>query len=144
MGTVVTRGRIRVFSRQKSRGISLMEILVTITIITALSAVLASAIFDRYKDARKATTKLEVDKIKEAAWLYRQDNQDEPCPSVEQLITERKLSESQNRQDPWGQPFSIVCDGDNILVASSGPDKKTGTEDDISTAFRGNAKKTKH
>ena len=34
-------------------------------------------------------------------------------------------------EDPWGQPYNIICDGDDITVTSPGPDKKEGTEDDI-------------
>ena len=33
--------------------------------------------------------------------------------------------------DPWDEPYTIICDGDDVGVISSGPDKQSGTEDDI-------------
>jgi general secretion pathway protein G len=53
------------------------------------------------------------------------------CATVEQLKAEKDLDSAFNLKDPWGNPFKVSCDADEITCTSAGPDKKEGTEDDI-------------
>ena len=53
------------------------------------------------------------------------------CPTVSQLVQEKILDKGTNSNDPWGQPYVISCDGDDITVSSAGPDKQKGNADDI-------------
>jgi len=43
----------------------------------------------------------------------------------------KPLLEKEDLIDPWGEPFGYERDGYRYVLWSSGPDKKTGTEDDF-------------
>ena len=46
-------------------------------------------------------------------------------------MQEKHLDPGQSTNDSWGQPFVIQCTDDDVVVTSSGPDKKKGTKDDV-------------
>ncbi len=61
-------------------------------------------------------------------WRYENDN---ACPTPRRMKREKWLSPGSQLNDPWGSPFQIVCEGDETIVLSLGPDKLPGTMDDI-------------
>ena len=69
----------------------------------------------------------------EAAIAHWQSDTDSPCPaSLEQLFREKYITKSP--KDPWGQEFLYHCpgtSGEAFDIASKGPDKIAGTDDDI-------------
>jgi hypothetical protein len=68
--------------------------------------------------------------IHDAAVSFREDNPN-GCPTITQLVHEKKLGSEAATDDPWGQRYRIECDADSIRVISPGADKKRGTGDDI-------------
>jgi general secretion pathway protein G len=50
---------------------------------------------------------------------------------VSQLVQEKHLDPGQSNNDPWGQAYALQCTDDEVIVTSSGPDKKKGSKDDI-------------
>ena len=43
-------------------------------------------------------------------------------------VAAQGLSSEGGGQDPWGNPYEISCSGDDIQVASNGPDRQAGTD----------------
>lgn len=62
-----------------------------------------------------------------AIWMAN----DERCPTTEDLIKIKFVNEKVQTNDPWGQPYKIVCTEKEPVVTSAGPDGKLGTADDI-------------
>jgi hypothetical protein len=56
------------------------------------------------------------------------------CPTVTQLMTERRLERSSATDDPWGGRFRIICSEIAVRVRSAGMDGVFQTEDDIELA----------
>lgn len=113
---------------------TLIEILVVITILTGLTAVLAVNVFDNLKKAKLGQAELEIGKIAGQAQLWVEEPTNNGCPTVSQLITDKALPSQQNTADPWGTPYVIACPaGEQVVVTSAGPDKKTGSEDDLAS-----------
>lgn len=60
------------------------------------------------------------------------------CPTVQQVLDlTREPGKSSLRAetagiDPWGTPYQVECDHDQVRVFSMGPDQRVGTADDIS------------
>jgi hypothetical protein len=88
-------------------------------------------ILPKYREAQVKTATTDARNIRQVATQFLALNSDTDCPTVQSLIAARELDSAGNTQDPWGQPYTISCDGDDISVSSAGPDKQDGTEDDI-------------
>lgn len=69
--------------------------------------------------------------VRSAVELYVAQRPNGPCPTMADLTRERILSASTRTDDPWGEPFRIVCNGEHIDVGSTGPDLTPGTDDDV-------------
>ncbi len=117
--------------RHLARGYSLLEILVVIAIIALLSSVIGVAVWGHLVKARIETTRQSALKVRQTVVLYRMDRGGE-CPTVDELKKAELIDSAAKSNDAWDQPFLVTC-GENgeVHVASAGPDKKHGTEDDI-------------
>ena len=69
-------------------------------------------------------------RIKRAVEAWQQDN-GEGCPTISQLIHEKRLDDSARTDDPWGERYRVRCSGSEITVFSPGEDGKVNTDDDI-------------
>ncbi len=116
--------------RIEQRGMTLIEIMVVIIIMAMIATGVSVAVMRQSIEAKKRTAKTDVMGFGTAAMLYVIQNSGE-CPDTGQLIEGGYLNPKTRTRDPWNQEFSISCDGDEIDVISSGPDKLPGTEDDI-------------
>jgi prepilin-type N-terminal cleavage/methylation domain-containing protein len=118
--------------RAWSRGLSLIEILVVLAIIAMVSGVIAITVIGHLEKARKETTRQSAHALRTIASTYRMDRAGEDCPTMDVLVAANVIDEASKKSDAWDQPFVIQCDDrGGIRVASGGPDKKLGTEDDI-------------
>jgi len=125
---VKSRLRIRYV---KSRGYTLVEILVVLAIIGLIAGVTALALFKFVPEARIKTTRESAQVIRRAASLYRMDHGSE-CPSLPVLVQSQMIDEASKTTDAWDTPISVECDDrGHITVVSAGPDKKMNTPDDI-------------
>jgi len=70
--------------------------------------------------------------VKQSGELYLNltDGPEGACPSVDDLVRAKQL-EPQRTLDPWGAPYRIHCEGDELRVVSAGPDGVEGTADDL-------------
>jgi hypothetical protein len=99
------------------------------TACVALAVVAALAWWEETKDAFRDGPESAV--ICEAAERYAARHGE--CPSVATLISARRL-DADYTSDPWGGAYEIECSGSRVIVRSAGPDRRVGTEDDISSA----------
>ncbi len=127
--------------RCPSRGMMLIEVLVTIAIITLISSAVGLAAYYYYESSKNKTAHQSADAIRQGVRVARLED-GEDCPSVEAMIGRGVLDEKSARRDPWGNPWTVACDDGRVRVSSGGKDKKLGTEDDIVEPPLGEPEKT--
>ncbi len=123
--------RLRQLRRAKSRGLTLVELVIVITIIGVLTAAISIGVMAAKKKADVGTTNTACNSIRSATILWKNSHPGDDCPTVEQLKSEGLLERGFSAKDPWGNQFKVTCDVDDINCATNGPDRKEGTEDDI-------------
>lgn len=129
--------------RVKSRGFTLIELMVVVVIIGLLAAVVVPRVVGRGEEAKIAAARLQIKEIEAALDLYRLDNGF--YPTTEQglkALVERPTTEPIPRNwreggymkkvplDPWGNPFVYRCPGDHgeYDLFSMGADGREGGE----------------
>ncbi len=117
--------------RAAARGMTLVELIIVITIIGVMTAAIAIGVMGAAKKANMGAAKTACDTVRQATIQWKALHSGEDCPTVEQLKAEKDLDTGFSVKDPWGSPFKLSCDSDEITCTSSGPDKKDGTGDDI-------------
>jgi prepilin-type N-terminal cleavage/methylation domain-containing protein len=121
----------RLARKRIARGVTLIEVLIVIAIMSLLSAAAAFAVISIWKDAQKSTAKLDAQLWRQQVGAWRMTHPSEECPTVVRLRADKISDKQSNTLDPWGTQYSIVCEDDDVTVISAGPDKKIGTPDDI-------------
>jgi general secretion pathway protein G len=117
--------------RLRREGMTLIEIMIVVVIMGMIAAAAGLAIMDakRQADLRLAATDVKnlVSVVEAYQITYRGT-----CPTLAQLEESRLLRRGSNTEDPWGHPYEMVCDSDDVNVRSAGPDGERGSADDIS------------
>lgn len=121
---------VRRLRRALSRGVTLIEILIVLAIIGMIAGGVAVYAVPKFKESQVKQAKISAQSLQTIADGWRADNGND-CPTPKRLQAEKQMSAGSSLNDPWGAPWTILCDGDNTTVISSGPDKKDGTADDI-------------
>ena len=64
-------------------------------------------------------------------------NEAKPLPDVRTFPKwiERKRPSGGDEKDPWGTPYFLVTASQGLSIVSAGPDRRRGTEDDISASM---------
>ncbi|MEG0821805.1 MAG: type II secretion system major pseudopilin GspG [Burkholderiaceae bacterium] len=129
----------------RSRGFTLIEIMVVITILGILAALIVPRVVGRTDDARIAAAKQDIASVMQALKLYRLDNSRYPTteqglqalitkPTIEPLPSNWKsggyLERHSVPKDPWGHPYQYLSPGTQgeIDVFSLGADGQPGGE----------------
>ncbi len=117
--------------RAARRGVTLFEVLIVLAIMAMIAGGVGFALLPRLQEARIEKAQTDTRNIRQVAMQYVALKGGD-CPSVEGLIAAKELEAAEGGRDPWGQLYEISCETEDVTVASSGPDKQAGTEDDIS------------
>jgi general secretion pathway protein G len=120
-------------ARRRTRGMTLVEIMVVVAIIGMIMGSVAVGALGAFEKAKVKNTKVIIHTVQEALVHYATDNTD-GCPkSLDELVTQKYLTHKV--VDDWGQPLIFQCPGqhntDSADIVSKGKDKTEGTADDI-------------
>lgn len=130
--------RLRQCSRR--RAFTLIEIMVVVLIIGALAALVGPSVMRQYEKSKISNTRTQIVLLSNAVKDYYLDVSEYP-QSLDDLLKNpgaKKwngpyLEKEKLPLDPWNEPFDYTYDKDKkqIRIFSKGPDKTTGTDDDI-------------
>jgi general secretion pathway protein G len=126
------RHRRRKF-RSTELGMTLIEIMVVLAIISLILGGVGVMAFNRFKDAQLDEAKNQVTQIHQLVEQYMLTKR--KCPKNLQEIKAAGIA-SKVSKDPWGSDYEIHCEqgsAEAIEVKSGGPDGQLGTDDDISS-----------
>ena len=127
----------------RSRGFTLIEVMVVVVILGILAAVVVPRIMDRPDEARIVKAKQDIRVLESALNLYKLDNYRYPTTDqgLEALVQRPSTPPEPSRwkeggyidrlpQDPWGQPYQYLNPGQRgpIDIYSLGADGQTGGE----------------
>ncbi len=113
------------------RGVTLVEVMIVVLIISMVAGGAAVFALPRYREAQIKSAETWARTIRAAVQNWQSSSNEISCPTVSQLVQEKHLDSGTSTVDPWGQAFTLTCTEDEVFVLSNGPDKKKGTKDDI-------------
>jgi general secretion pathway protein G len=122
---------VKAMSRGASRGLTLVELVIVITIIGVLTAAISVGVMSAKKRADIGTTGTACNTARGATVMWKNAHPGDECPTIEQLKQEKFLGSDFALKDPWGNPLKLACDTDEVTCTTAGPDRKEGTDDDI-------------
>jgi general secretion pathway protein G len=125
----------------KSRGFTLIEVLVVVAILAILAAIVVPRIMDRPDEAKRVAAKADVNAIVATLKLYRLDNGGYPTtdqglvalvqkPATNPVPPNWKPYLDRLPKDPWGGDYQYLNPGvkGEIDVFSLGADRARGGE----------------
>lgn len=128
-------------AQNTNRAFTLVEMLLVITIIGILAALVVPKMMGRSEQARQAAARADLSSIKTALDAFEIDNGYYPRNLADLF---QQPGDAKNwhgpyldkvPQDPWGNNYLYTCPGrhnaNSYDLASTGPDSKEGTDDDI-------------
>jgi general secretion pathway protein G len=140
-------------SVQKSRGFTLIELMVVVLILGVLAAIIVPNVIGSADVAKAGAAKQDVAALMQALKLYRLDNGRYPSsdqglgalsakPTTEPIPNNYKTGGYIERlpKDPWGNPYIFANPGvhGEIDVMSYGADGKPGGEGTAADVHNGN------
>jgi general secretion pathway protein G len=129
--------------RGRSRGFTLIELMVVVVILGILATIMMPKILDRPEQARRMKAKVQIRNLQSALAFFKTDTGRFPTTSegLEALVSDPGL-EGWKRGgyieggrvplDPWGSPYIYICPGmhDDYDLESYGKDGEDGGADD--------------
>jgi len=101
---------------------------VVITLIALLSTAVGVSVMDHLRRSMVQVAGIDAATVRQAARAFELN--EGRCPTMEELLRSAALDDEARTVDPWDTPFRLEC-GDGPRVASAGPDREFGTEDDV-------------
>lgn len=96
--------------KQKTRGFTLIEVMVVVVILSILAAIIVPKVMDRPDTARLVKVQSDIRALESALNLYKLDNFDYPTTEegLEALVPKYVARLS---NDPWGNPYLYLSPG---------------------------------
>lgn len=115
----------------RHRGMTLIEIMIVVAIISLVLGGVSLMAFNQYKEAQISTAKKDAVQVQQAIELYMTQKRGK-CPKTLQDLKASGVA-AKVTTDPWGNDYEFKCPGEktSVDVISGGPDGEIGTEDDI-------------
>ena len=123
-------GAIRRPTAAASRGMTLIEIMIVVAIISLIMGGVGLVAFQRFQAAQLDTARnnaLQQQQLVEQYMIQKRGK----CPKSWQDPVKANIG-TKVLKHPWGNEFILKCEGGKVEVSSAGPDGEPGTEDDIS------------
>lgn len=122
----------RLARRHRSRGLTLIEILVVLSIVALITGGIALVVMRHLETARIDTTRTSARALREAVTMWRMRDASSECPTIETLVRMQLVDSASKTTDAWDKPFAIECsEQGDVTITSAGPDRKLGSPDDI-------------
>ena len=123
--------------RRRSRGMTLIEIMVVITILGLIAAAVGVAVIPQLNQARIDRARLDIKNIQNALKLYytKKGNYPDTATGLKGLVDMQALE--QLPRDPWNNEYVYMNEGGKPVIISYGADGTAGGEGndaDISSA----------
>ncbi len=140
---MVTRRHAGSIPFSRSRGFTLIEVMVVVVILAILATMVVPRIMDRPDDARITKTQQDIRQLESALKLYRLDNLRYPTTDqgLEALVKNPSSGPEPKNwreggyveglpEDPWGTPYQYLSPGQHadVDLYSLGADGKLGGE----------------
>lgn len=131
--------KLRKISRNR-KGFTLVELLVVVAIIGILAAVLLPKLLGYTNNARVSRAMGDLASMRSVIEAYAADEGKGYYPATTDIGTVLsnkgiKWGGADGVKDPWGEPYEYgtagTPDQTEYLIRSKGPDKQSGTEDDV-------------
>ncbi|MCA1245566.1 type II secretion system major pseudopilin GspG [Massilia oculi] len=135
--------------QRRSRGFTLVEIMVVVVIIGILGALVVPKLLGRTGEARVTAARTDIATMMQALKLYKLDNQRYPTTEqgLQALITKPTSGPAANGwkaggymeklpKDPWGNPYQYLSPGihgevDIFSLGADGQPSGTGEDADV-------------
>ena len=133
------------------RGMTLVEVMVVVVIISLVASVVSVAVLNRLEEARKKLAFTQIKQIGEALELYKLSLRHYPTTSegLQALVSPRgneKPFMNSIPEDPWGNAYVYIYPGSSTPngfdLMSYGPDGVGGGGDDITNSQSADGPKT--
>ncbi|MBA2664200.1 MAG: type II secretion system protein GspG [Bradymonadaceae bacterium] len=120
-------------SKVSSRGMTLVEIMIVVTIMASIMGVVGFFVFGALDQANTKTAALEIGQLEGMVNSYYLMSSPHRLPdSLEELTRGPSPLTKEVRPDPWGNEYIFQKNGNrDFSISSAGPDGISGTEDDI-------------
>ena len=110
----------RAWARDRRRGISLVEVMVTIAIVLTLMAILAGGVWQVYRGGQVRITELELGKVAERIQIHQLKSRRPPESLAEVFVGEPVPT------DAWGSEIVYVPGEPDWDLVSWGEDRQEG------------------
>lgn len=122
--------------RRRARGMTLIEIIVVITILSLLMAAVGVAVIPQLEQAKVDRAKMDIQNIQNALKTYyaKKGNYPDTGVGLKALVDAQILERVP--MDPWDTEYVYMKEGSNPVIISYGKDKAPGgtdTDADISS-----------
>jgi general secretion pathway protein G len=130
-------------TRSSQAGFTLLEIIIVLGILGTLMAVLVGGLGGGSDSAKKKETAVKVNNVQGALLKYQADvgrypSKDEGLaalvtnPGIGAKWTGPYIGGEEDLLDSWGSKFNYELTPKGVKIVSDGPDKQSGSEDDLS------------
>jgi general secretion pathway protein G len=114
--------------RRRSRGMTLIEIMVVITILGLIAAAVGVAVIPQLNQAKRDRAELDIKSIQNALKLYytKKGNYPDTGTGLKGLVDMQALD--QVPRDPWNNEYVYMNEGGKPVIISYGADGTSGGE----------------